>query len=280
VLNKVSRLVSLFALALLPIAARAQQQPIRVHCGGADYTDSKGQLWKGDFGYSGGTESSTTQSILGTRDPALYQKARLNNNATPGVIYTFSAPNGVYHVNLYLAETYAPAQKVGGRVFNVKMQGLPVFTNLDIFAEAGANAALIKGSDITVSGGQVTIEFDDSVGWAQIDAIEITPGASGPQLSLNFRYPDGTVVAGTLSYTISSSLLSFQGNEPLVNGQITCALLANPSAIGISAQFTVKATLSDNAGHVLWDLNLGMNPSEVNLATVQNSNLMVVVQKQ
>ena len=123
------------------------------------------------------------------------------------------------------------------------------------------------------------IELDNVVSSAQINAIEITPGASGPLLALNFRYPDGSVVAGTLSYTISSTLLSFQGSEPLINGQVSCALLANPSAIGISAQFTITATLSDNSGHVLWDLNIGMNPSQVNLATVQNSNLTVVVQK-
>jgi hypothetical protein len=104
---------------------------------------------------------------------------------------------------------------------------------------------------------------------AKIFAIEILPGNSGPTLSMNFQYLDGTPVAGSLTYTISSSLLSFSGNAPLVNGQVRCALLANSSAMGISMQFTVAATLADSTGHSPWTLNMGMNPSQLNLAAVQ-----------
>ena len=275
---KLFRLVSLLAMALLPIAMQAQQQPIRVACGGTAYTDSQGQLWQADSGFNGGTLSDLPVVVKGTADPTLFQKGRLNET-TSGLIYTFSVPNGLYHVNLYFAELWAPDQVVGGRVFNVKMQGTTVFSNLDIFAEAGADAALIKGSDVTVTAGKVIIEFDNIVAAAKIDAIEILPGTSGPQLSLIFRYPDGTAVAGTLTYTVSSTLLTFQGSEPLVNGQVNCALLANPSALGISIQFTINATLNDSAGHTLWQLNMGMNPAQVNLATVQSSALSVVVQK-
>lgn len=277
-LTKLFGLVWLLAVALFPAAVCAQQ-PIRVNSGGGKYTDSKGQVWQADYGFSGGTAVDLPGSVKGTSDQALFQRARQNENPNSGIIYSFNVPNGQYHVNLYFAEAWGGAFYDGGRVFNVKMQGAPVFTKLDIFAEAGADAMLIKGSDVTVTNGKVAIEFDNVVGDAVINAIEVLPGASGPQLSLNFKYPDGTAVAGTLSYTVSSSLLSFQGNEPLVNGQVSCALLANPSALGISVQFTIKATLEDTAGHVLWQLNLGMNPSQVNLATVQNSNLTVVVQK-
>jgi len=112
-----------------------------------------------------------------------------------------------------------------------------------------------------------------------VNAIEVLPGVSGPQVSLSFKYPDGTAVAGKLAYTVSSSALGFSGTEPLVNGQFNCALLANPSALGISEQFTIKVTLSDNAGNVLWNFTIAMNPSQVNLATVQNSTITVVVQK-
>jgi hypothetical protein len=96
---------------------------------------------------------------------------------------------------------------------------------------------------------------------------------------MNFRYPDGTPVAGKLNYTISSTLLSFSGTEALSNGEVNCALIANPSAIGISMEFTITATLLDTAGHQLWNLTMGMNPSKVNLASVQGSVLTVVVQK-
>jgi Malectin domain len=276
--NKLLGTIGLFLFTALSSAAQTQP-PIRIKCEGPNYTDSRGQLWQADYGYSGGALSSLPATIKGTADQALFLTARKNENSGSSLVYSLNIPNGAYHVNLYFAETWRPAMAVGHRVFNVKMQGNPVFTNLDIFAEAGADAALIKGADITVSNSWATIEFDNVVDVAKIFAIEILPGNSGPALSMNFQYPDGTPVAGSLTYTISSSLLSFSGNAPLVNGQVRCALLANPSAMGISMQFTITATLADSAGHSLWTLNMGMNPSQLNLAAVQQSMLTVVVQR-
>jgi hypothetical protein len=277
--HKLIRLVSLLAISLLPLAAQAQQQPIRVISGGPRYTDSKGQLWQADYAYKYGIAATIPAVITGTPDQGLYQHLRTNASSTDPFEYNFSVPNGLYHVNLYFAETSAPSQVVGARVFDIKIQGTTVFWHVDVFAEAGANAPLIKGTDVTVTNGRVSLEFDNLAGNATVDAIEILPGTSGPQLSLNFKYPDGTAVTGTLTYTVSSSLLTFEGSEPLVNGQVSCELLANPSTLGISAQFTIFATLTDTAGHQLWQLNLGMNPALVNLATVQSSALTVVVQK-
>jgi hypothetical protein len=231
------------------------------------------------MGYNWGTVSSIPAVVKGTSDQTLYQTGRYNSNFSAGMIYSVAVPNGTYHVNLYFAETYAPTQSVGARLFNVKMQGAAVFTNLDIFAEAGANSALIKGADITVSNGQISIEFDNVVQTAKVNAIEILPGVSGPALSLKFSYPDGTPVAGALAYVATSSLLSFQGNVPLNNGQAQCVIYANPSALGLSTQFQINLSLTDTAGHTLWQFTIGMNPAQVNLGTVQSSALNVVVQK-
>ncbi len=279
-MNKLCQLAAVLALAVLPAAAETQQ-PIRVNCGGVKYTDSKGQVWQADTGFSGGTPSSIPDAITGTADPALYETGRINTNRQSPMVYTFKVPNGAYHVNLYFAETSGEAYYAeGARVFNVSIQNLPVFTNLDIFAEAGAKSALIKGSDITVTNGSVTIAFSDVVQNAKVDAIEILPGNSGPQLSMTFKYPDGTAVVGTLHYTVSSTLLTFSGSVPLMNGQADCALFANPSSLGLSMNFTLNVSLTDTTGHLLWDMNLALNPSQVNFAAVQSSNLTVTVQKQ
>jgi hypothetical protein len=195
------------------------------------------------------------------------------------LVYSFPVANGSYHVNLLFAEIYDPLDKVGARVFNVKMQGSPVFQKLDIFAEAGADAALIKGADVQVSNGKLTIEFDNVVQNAEVSAIEILPGPGGPALSLTFQYPDGTAVAGTLAYVVSSSLITLKGSTPLTNGQAQTMLFTSPSALGISAQFQVNLSLTDTAGHVLWQLTLGMNPASINLGAVQSSSLNVVVQR-
>jgi hypothetical protein len=277
---KLFGIVSLLIVSVWP-AASATQAPIRVRCGGPNYTDSKGQLWESDSGhFNEGVANTTNTVVKGTADPELFQAARFNLvSSHKGMVYSFAVPNGSYHVNLYFAETYPSLQRPKARVFNVSMQGKQVFTNLDIFAEAGANSMLVKGSDISVTNGWVSIDFVDVVQNAQINAIEILPGNSGPAFTMNFRYPDGTPVAGKLNYTVSSSLLSFNGSEALSDGEVSCALIANPSAIGISMEFTINATLVDTAGHQLWNLTMGMNPSKVNLASVQGTTLTVVVQK-
>ena len=270
--------VTLF-LAALSLSTGAQtQQPIRINCGGPSYTDSKGQVWQADSGYNVGSVSSVRTNVTGTTDPTLYWSNRYNSYAAKPMIYTFSVANGSYRVNLYFAEISTEFQNKGARVFSVKMQGNSVFPNLDIFAEAGANAALVKGADIVAANGVVTLEFDNVVQNAKINAIEILPAAP-PSLTLNFKYPDGTPVSGNLTYTITSSLLTLQGATPLTDGQATTAIFANPSAMGLSTQFQIKLNLMDTAGHVLWEINLGMNPSEVNLAALQSSSLNVVVQK-
>jgi hypothetical protein len=262
----------------LPAAAQTQQ-PIRVNCGGPSYTDSLGHVWAADYGYNEGTASTVAGKITGTNDPALYQDGRWNGNASVPMTYTFPVLNGNYHVNLYFTEAVTQLQQVGARVFDVKIQGAVVFSHLDIFAEAGAYGALIKGADVTASNGKLVIEFDNIVQNPKVHAIEILPGTSGPALTLNFKYPDGSPVVGTLSYAITSSLLSFQGTTPLTNGQAQCVLYSNPSAMGISAQFTVNLNLTDSAGHQLWQLSLGMNPAQINLGAIQTSALNVVVQK-
>jgi hypothetical protein len=276
--RKLFYVLAIMAVLCFPRRVLAQQ-PIRVKCGGASYTDSKGQVWQADYDFTGGMLNTRAATITGTADPTLYQTGRKNDISVPTVKYNFPVSNGIYHVNLYFAETYALDFKPGARVFNVKIQGNVAVPNLDIFAEAGANAALVSGVDVTVTNGALAIEFDNVVDNAKINAIEILPGSSGPSLSLNFKYPDGTPVAGTLAYTVSSSLLSFQGSALLNNGQAQCVIFANPSAMGISAQFTVNLSLTDTAGKVIWQLGVGMNPAQVNIAAVQSSALNVVVQK-
>jgi len=268
---------TLFALlAVLPYPANAQQQTIRVNCGGASYKDSHGQIWQADTGFNGGTEENLGGTVAGTADPLLYEDYRWNPTS-----YSFQLNNGQYHVNLYFTEAAPQAEVIGGRVFNVSLQGARTFTNVDIFAEVGANTALIKTANVSVTNGTLSIGFAHVNGLnPKVSAIEILPGVAPPTLTLTFKYPDGTPVSGKLNYAVTSSLLSFNGAAALANGQAQCVLIADPSALGISAQFNVNLNLTDSAGHQLWQLNVGMNPSGINFGAVQNSTLNVTVQKQ
>lgn len=266
----------LLVLSSASLSAQTQA-PIRVKCGGGPLRDSKGNVWAADHGYSGGQLSLTQATITGTTDPELFQGGRWGD--TPPLTYRFPVVNGSYHVNLYFSESYAADEAIGARVFTIKLQGTPVFSKLDVFATAGANTALIKGADIKVANGAVTIEVDNIADHGKIAAIEILPSVAAPALTLNFTHPDGTPVAGTLSYTMSNSAVNLGGKVTLINGQATCNIVSAPSVLGLAGQFQVNLSLTDTAGNTLWQVSMALNPSNLNFGAVQSSALNVVVQK-
>ena len=277
-MKKFCLLMGLLVLGSWPAAAPAQTA-IRINCGGVAYTDAKTQVWQADKGYVGGLVSSIAATVASTTDQKLYQNGRYTSNLTTPLVYSFPVAAGSYHVNLYFAETFGGAQKIGGRVFNVKMQGNAVFQNLDIYAAVGANTALVKGANIIVTDGTATIEFDSLVNNAKVNAIEITQTVGAPELTLNFMYPDGTPVNGTLNYNIVTTGSTMGGKQPLASGQATCLLVASPQLLGLVGTMNVNLSLTDTAGHSLWQITLSLNPATANFTSVQSSSLNVVVQK-
>jgi Malectin domain len=249
-------------------------------CGGAAYTDSKQQVWAADYGSNGGLISQMVGPVGGTSDGALFQHGRMPTDSAP-LIYSFAAPNGAYHVNLYFAELNPNDEHLGGRVFNVKLQGKVVIQDLDIFKTVGANAALIEGEDIPVTDGAVHIELDNVPGHdrGKVTAIEITQAQPATELVMNFAYPDGRPVNGTLNYTMSTSALKVGGNTPLVDGQASCVLFAAPQILGLVGQIQLNLSLTDSAGHQLWQIGMTMDPTNVNFGSIQSSVLSVTVQK-
>src|SRR4030095_9495301 len=170
-----------------------------------------------------------------------------------------------------------PQQAVGARVFNAQLNGSLVLRNFDIFATVGANTAVVEGFNTTVSNGQMIIEFDKLVQNPKINAIEILPLAHSPLLTLKFSYADGTPVNGTLNYAMSTSLLSFGGQLPLVNGQATCVMVTSPAVLGLVGQTQVALNLTDSTGNMVWQISMDVNPADANLSSVENSTLTVVL---
>lgn len=286
-MKKFSFIFLVLAAASLPAAAQTQA-PIRVDCGGGSHTDPNGQVWQADYGYNSGRTASTSIAVAGTTDPKIFQSNRYVGPNSKTLIYSFPAASGLYHVNLYFAETNPTLQRAGARVFNVKIEGDVIFPNLDIYAAAGANTALVKGADVMVSDGKMSIELDNVVQSAEINGIEITQSVAMPPLRLTFVYPDGSAVAGSLNYQVSPIAVGgapatgtgISGNQPLVSGQATCLLLASPQLLGLAGTLNVNLSLTDTAGHTLWQLAMTLNPSTANFLAVQSSTLQVVVQKQ
>ena len=276
-MNKVFGLIVGFLLACLPVAAQTQQ-PIRINCGGASYTDSNGQVWQADTGYNTGIASTNTATTTATSNPMLYRSNRYNVSAGP-MLYSLPVANGRYRVNLLFAENTSELQTVGARVFNVKLNNTVVLRNFDIFAAAGANTALVESFNTSVTNGTMLIEFDRLVQNPKVNAIEILPLGNSPQLTLKFTYPDGTPVTGSLHYAMSTSSLSLGGSVPLVNGQATCALVSSPEVLGLIGQTQVYLNLTDGAGTMVWQISLGINPANADLSNLQDSTLNVILTK-
>jgi len=65
---------------------------------------------------------------------------------------------------------------VGRRVFNVLINGSPVLTNFDIYAQAGGGLiALDKVFPVTVTGGQITVQFSAAgADLPMVNAIQVS----------------------------------------------------------------------------------------------------------
>jgi hypothetical protein len=150
----------------------------RVNSGGATYTDTCGKTWAADSNFVGGTAGTTTTVQTGYPDKTILMTERWGNHQ-----YEFPCTSGGnYITRLWFSEFYAPTKVVGARKSNIKIQGTTVETNLDIFAQAGADKLLLKQYSFTVD--QVTtkctIQLISVVENTKIDAIELfaLPGST------------------------------------------------------------------------------------------------------
>lgn len=159
---------------------------LRVDAGSATNTvDTAGRTWlagraytAGSWGFTDGVTATTTDPIAGTDDDLLYQTIHWGYGA-----WSFKAdvPNGPYRVNLGFTETYFTATNM--RVFDVKIEGQTVITRLDLFAIAGHDTAYLRSFDVTVSDGQLNVEFVSVQNAALVAAIEVLGDGGAPTLT-------------------------------------------------------------------------------------------------
>jgi hypothetical protein len=159
--------------------------PIRVNAGGMDYVDSSGRLWRKDYGYNQGLLYDNNVDIVAdAADPELLRTERYSaehpKNDLPPLQYSFAVPVGRYRLNLYLAEICPCAAGDGDRQFDVEVEGTTIWTNLDVYAEAGGFAiALVKTTEVHVTDGALDIVFHKLKGRnrPKVGAIEILAAA-------------------------------------------------------------------------------------------------------
>ncbi|MDX1992187.1 MAG: choice-of-anchor D domain-containing protein [bacterium] len=150
---------------------------------------------------------------------AVFSDERWDAPAAPEMMWAFPINTpGQYEVRLYFAETCTCIAGVGGRVFDVSVEGQVVLDNYDVFARAGNRDIAVREVYIaTVTDGTLNIEFLHVTENPSVKALEILPFSN---------------VVPTANLTISPSPVAF-GNATVggaaVSQQVT---LTNNGAAG------------------------------------------------
>ncbi|WP_242692040.1 malectin domain-containing carbohydrate-binding protein [Aridibaculum aurantiacum] len=173
----------------------------RVNAGGPGYKDEHGNTWLADRAlepqasntqpttwgstswtdqYAGyppffGSQRRTHDPIKGTRDWNLFQTFRYGRDK---LNYHFPVKDGEYLVELYFIEpwlgTGGGLNAAGSRLFDVAFNDKTILKDVDLWKEAGHDAAIKKTVKATVKGGMLTISFPRvAAGQAVISAIAI-----------------------------------------------------------------------------------------------------------
>jgi hypothetical protein len=224
-----------------------QFTPIRVDAGSSkSYTDPLGQVWSADSGFSGGSLVSINHAVNGTAAAALYQTVHASGST---FTYQTAVPNGNYVVNLKFQENFFTQS--GKRLFNVVINGSTVLTNFDIYAAAGAQyQAVDVAIAVTVTTGQLTVQFVPVVNSPGIFAIEIVAGTPGAptvgSMTPNTGTPGSAVPVTITGTNLASDVVINAGPNITVNNitvvsatQVTATFNISGSALPGQANVTV-----------------------------------------
>ncbi len=156
---------------------------LRINSGGEEITIGDVTFFKDQF--SAGPAFSFVNEFLtdieNTEFDEVFISERVTNNGFPLEPFSYRIPvsNGIYSVKLYWAEVYWGIHPdgidggVGSRIFSVTMEGMPIVTDIDLFADLGPATADTRMYDIEVTDGELTITFQSSVDRPKVSAIEI-----------------------------------------------------------------------------------------------------------
>ncbi len=218
---------------------------LRINTGGPE-ASYNGEDFMADGYFATGSVLNRPQTGL----PQPYSSIRFSRSQR--MSYDIPVPDGEYTVRLHFAEVWFGATGggsggVGSRVFDVSVEGQLVEDDLDIFAEVGADAMLVKAHTVSVTGGVLDIDFDsrDAVGGERhpvINAIEILGDSPTTQDPIADAGNNLTI---TLPQTTSATF-NGSGNDP-DGGQITdyeWSQISGPNTAELSGENTSDLTVT------------------------------------
>jgi prepilin-type processing-associated H-X9-DG protein len=160
------------AVTFTVIDSSTPPAPVRINAGGSSFTTGDGRLFGADANFTGGSKLTGTFSVAGTNDDTLYRTRRDGSSFS----FNRSVSNGTYVLTLHFAEPTKTAR--GQRKFDVSAEGKLVLNDFDVYAAAGAKAAVTRTFTVPVADGQINVAFKGVVSTAIVSAVEI---ASAPR---------------------------------------------------------------------------------------------------
>ncbi len=220
---------------------------IRIETGStSDFTDSNGNIWKADSGFTGGTTIDRGSiAIANTAEDRIYQTERFSMSS-----YRIPVTNGSYDVKLHFAETSPAITSAGQRVFSVNTEG-SLLTNLDVYSESGGkNIALVKTHRVNITDGAVDITFTRNIENPEINAIEVIP-----------------VVISTATPTASP--------QPTVAPATTLSLSTTNTVNYVNSTTPVKVIMNTNGNKVVGvELTVNFDPAKLQALDITPGTLM------
>ncbi|WP_172675964.1 PKD domain-containing protein, partial [Croceitalea dokdonensis] len=147
--------------------------PYRINVAGGDYTLNGDLFIAEDTSYLVGSSSTSTNfyPVVGGNGDLYIPRRFADSGADFG--YAFPIANGDYQVAVHMVENFLLG--TGLRVFDVNIEGSLVIDDLDLFAVAGEKTPYIETIDVTVTDGELNIDFESVVDNAIVMAIEVLP---------------------------------------------------------------------------------------------------------
>lgn len=134
-----------------------------------DYLRADGVLFAADT-LGVGRRHAVDAATIDHPDAALYATEAWS---AQGLSYDFALADGEYLVTLHFAEIWDGAFAEGARTFDVSIEGSVVEQALDVFAESGVNAPLLKSYVVRVTDGVLDIDLDADVQNPKLSALEV-----------------------------------------------------------------------------------------------------------
>jgi hypothetical protein len=157
--------------------------PFRIKSGSTTNVTVNGKTWVSDAPYAFDNLEPYTNSkvtkISATDEDALYLREQSSNGDKRPFRYAIPIANGSYWVRLHFAEIFwgNPGSGflggAGSRVMSVSLENQLKLINLDVAGEVGAASAVIKNIPVTVSDGQLNINFSATVNRPMVCAVEV-----------------------------------------------------------------------------------------------------------